>query len=270
MSALEGEWLIGNAGQWPKGVMAVRVGPADRAGHMLTRAEPMPARPADFPVHFIAPTGTVSAPGWRISRKPSKTRPADGAHEGADQATEEVITGLWFLGGSGLFDTVKDIAVTDSGGLLMTGATRSVDFPVSPGVFQPFLSGNADAFVVKADPVTGVPEFITFFGGSGADFGEGIAPMPDGSVAVAGFTDSPDLPGLRPARPARGTDAFAAVFSPNGSDATAWLWGGAETDRGTDVVALPDGHLAVVGESRSWDLHAGGSDRQLCTSGSSP
>ncbi|CAM3230149.1 SBBP repeat-containing protein [Paenibacillus lupini] len=53
-----------------------------------------------------------------------------------------------FIGGSSS-DTDNAIAVDQESNVYLTGQTFSPNFPVTPGVIQPFLRGGSDAFVMK-------------------------------------------------------------------------------------------------------------------------
>ncbi|SFD52365.1 conserved repeat domain-containing protein [Paenibacillus catalpae] len=53
-----------------------------------------------------------------------------------------------FIGGSSS-DADNAVAVDNQGSVYLTGQTFSPNFPVTPGVVQPFLRGSSDAFVMK-------------------------------------------------------------------------------------------------------------------------
>ncbi len=53
-----------------------------------------------------------------------------------------------FIGGSSS-DADHAVAVDNQGSVYLTGQTFSPNFPVTPGVVQPFLRGSSDAFVMK-------------------------------------------------------------------------------------------------------------------------
>jgi hypothetical protein len=134
-----------------------------------------------------------------------------------------------YLGGA-LDDEGVAIAVDGSRNIYVTGWTESANFPVRDAV-QPSFRGAtcgftghpsypcSDAFVsqVRSDGRLG---WSTFLGGSGADYGNGIAVTPSGSVYVAGTTGSPDLAtvhGFQPQsldRSSTPLDAFVVRLSP--------------------------------------------------------
>jgi uncharacterized repeat protein (TIGR01451 family) len=89
-----------------------------------------------------------------------------------------------YLGGggndSGLAIAVLDAANTTLGDVVVTGATSSTNFPVTPFPIQSTLNGTQNAFFAQIDTVTttgqtGVSSYVTYFGGNGVDRGTGIA-----------------------------------------------------------------------------------------------
>src|ERR1022692_530463 len=110
---------------------------------------------------------------------------------------------LWstFLGGSG-DDWATGVAVDAAGNVLVTGWTRSVDFPVYHAA-QPTLNSGVsaarfDAFVAKLDPAGSKLLYSTFLGGSGDDGASGIALDAAGNAYVTGAVQSSaTFPGLK-------------------------------------------------------------------------
>ena len=74
----------------------------------------------------------------------------------------------------------------------MTGETYSTDFPTK-NAFQRTFGGEWDAFVTKLNP-SGSLVYSTYLGGSGMDWGRGIAVDSSGNAYVTGETYSPDFP----------------------------------------------------------------------------
>jgi hypothetical protein len=98
-----------------------------------------------------------------------------------------------FLGGSD-GDTGFVIAVDGAGSAYVTGVTESSDFPTTAGAFDPWYSGNDDAFVVKVNAEGTGLAYAAFLGGSGWEWGRAIAVDRGGSAYVTGDTDSSDFP----------------------------------------------------------------------------
>ena len=84
------------------------------------------------------------------------------------------------------------IAVNSTGDAIVTGVTKSADFPAVGG-FDSRLDGAYDAFVAA---VSSTCQFLwgSFLGGSSADYGYGVAVDAAGDVFVTGNTLSADFP----------------------------------------------------------------------------
>ena len=122
------------------------------------------------------------------------------------------------LGGTG-DDYGYAIAVDAGGDAFVTGATNSSNFPVTSSAFRSRNTGGFDAFATKLSP-TGNLVFSTYLGGSGDDFGNGIAVDSSGAAYVVGETASSDFPTLKPyqATPGGGSgDVFVTKLDGSGS-----------------------------------------------------
>ena len=98
-----------------------------------------------------------------------------------------------YLGGNDN-DWGSGIAVDSSGSAYVTGFTFSYNFPTTPSAYQKTISaGGLDAFVVRFDP-SGDLTYSTYLGGSGGDWGVGIAVDDQESAYVTGYTASSDFP----------------------------------------------------------------------------
>ena len=126
-----------------------------------------------------------------------------------------------YLGGSAMENDSSqsmgpDVAVTPSGEAFVTGSTMSGDFPITADAFQRTPSGGQTDGFITSFGAAGQVQYSTFIGASGADYPRGIAVDPDGSVVIAGWTDSADLPIVSGIQPAYGgsEDAFLARVIP--------------------------------------------------------
>jgi len=97
-----------------------------------------------------------------------------------------------YLGGSGS-DYSRSIAVDSAGSAHIAGYTDSTDFPVKNALY-PTLNGPEDAFVTKLNAFGNALVYSTYLGGSGYDYGEGVAVDAGGDVYVTGQTYSTDFP----------------------------------------------------------------------------
>src|SRR6266540_2471887 len=154
-------------------------------------------------------------------------------------------------------DFGNGVAVDNSGNAYVTGYTSSTQatFPVIVGPDLTYRAAN-DAFVakVKADG-TGLV-YCGYIGGSGGDFGQGIAVDGSGNAYVVGYTDStaasfPETVG--PDLTFNGsTDAFVAKVNAAG---TALVYcgyiGGSGDERGFGVAVDTAGNAYVTGQTTS-------------------
>jgi hypothetical protein len=102
-----------------------------------------------------------------------------------------------YLSGSAS-DRGNALAVDSIGNVYVAGTAYSVDFPTTPGVFQPTNKASAgqqgNAFVSKLNPTGSALIYSTYLGGSHKEFGAGLALDSDGSVCIIGTTASSDFP----------------------------------------------------------------------------
>jgi hypothetical protein len=116
---------------------------------------------------------------------------------------------------------VTGIAVDASGNAHVTGLTRSTSFPlVNPLQKSLKGSGTADAFVTTLNAAGSGLLFSSYLGGSGDDFGLGIAVDGSGSTYLTGITSSSDFPttaGAYQTAFAGNWDGFVAKISPSSS-----------------------------------------------------
>ncbi len=98
-----------------------------------------------------------------------------------------------FIGGS-LGDFINGLALAENGNIVVTGATNSLDFPISANAAQSNNAGFLDIFVTVLRPDASEIVFSTYLGGQSLDAPNGIVIMADGSISICGFTGSPDFP----------------------------------------------------------------------------
>lgn len=159
------------------------------------------------------------------------------------------------IGGGGT-DYCSGVA-TGSGGVVgISGSTRSVDFPVTPGAVQSTSKGDFDAFVGRLD-TAGRLVWATYLGGYDWDFGGGVALASDGGIVVGGSTQGEGLPvssNVFQTRFAGVTDAFVARFTPGGD--LDWLTyaGGSLHDFGSAVAVDRSGRIALTVRTYSHDF----------------
>ena len=145
-----------------------------------------------------------------------------------------------YLGGSGAETDWSqslgpDVAVSGTGDTWITGTTMSLDYPTTPDALQPAHGGGqSDVFVTRLD-AAGRPQYSTFAGGTGDDYGRSIAAGTQGDVAVAGHTTSWNFPIRNGVQPVS-----------NGSDEAFIMRIGEESGPPSDTVA-PMTSVALAG-----------------------
>ena len=158
-----------------------------------------------------------------------------------------------FLGGSGgstgYPESGNGIAVDAQDNIYVAGSTSSTNFPVLGGV-QSFLNGWLDAFAAKFSS-TGALVYSTYLGGSGSDAANAIAVDASGSVYLAGYTISSDLPVTSNAlQPAYGGDydAFVGRLNPAGNSLLYLSYmGGSASDNASGIAVDQSGNGYVAG-----------------------
>jgi Beta-propeller repeat len=119
-----------------------------------------------------------------------------------------------YLGGSGS-DQGQGFAVDGAGNAYVTGNTSSTNFPTA----NPLQASNGgrrqDVFVTKINAAGSALVYSSYLGGSGDDYGQGIAVDGSGNAYVTGYTYSTDFPTTSPlqASNAGGADAFVLSIS---------------------------------------------------------
>lgn len=117
-----------------------------------------------------------------------------------------------YFGGSA-DDAGRGIAVDASENLYVTGATASVDFPVTTGAYDVTNpNGTSEAFVARMDLALAGSKvtYATYLGAAGEDAGEDIAADGSGSAYVTGSTTGDGFPITTGAPPGNDEQAFAA------------------------------------------------------------
>lgn len=118
-----------------------------------------------------------------------------GAYDKSKELIIDPIVMQSYFGGNGN-DEFIDVVEVSTGILVATGWTESVNFPTTPGIYDVDYNDARDVFISKFD-VTGSKRelvFSTFLGGGMTDYPVGISIGENGSIYVAGSTNSTDFP----------------------------------------------------------------------------
>ena len=158
-------------------------------------------------------------------------------------------------------DSGEGIAVDDSGGVYVTGWTESRS--LAAGGFDTSWNGGKDIFVAKLTS-DGVPDWSTYMGGDGNDYGQDIAVDASGGVYVTGYTFSPGWAvGGHDTSFNGDRDAFVAkLTSDGGIDGHLWstYMGGDSLDIGYGIAVNASGGVYVTGDTDSVGWVSGGYD----------
>ena len=122
-----------------------------------------------------------------------------------------------YLGGSG-DDNGHRITVDSANNVYVTGDTTSTNFPTKNAI-QSASGGGKDAFVTSINSSGSALVDSTYLGGSGDDYGSGIAVDASGAVYVAGSSASTNFPTATPLQAANGGgdfDVFVTKLIPGG------------------------------------------------------
>ena len=168
-----------------------------------------------------------------------------------------------YVGGL-FFDHATAIAVDSSGSAYITGLTRSMDFPTTPGAFYAPSHPGDFAFVTKLSSDGTRLSYSTYLG-SGTSGGNAIAVDPHGNAFVTGYTQDFDFPTTDnafqrfcipdPFIPHFCADAFLAKFNVEGSALLySTYFGGSSIEGGYTIALDQAGYAYIAGGTYSYDL----------------
>lgn len=210
--------------------------------------------------------GSTLSPDFPVVRAAQSVKPSTGDHVTAfvtrfNPAGTALLYST-YLGGT-RDESGTDIAVDRTGAAYVTGFTNSTDFPRKHPLRSAARGCNrdpahaGDAFVAKLSPAGDRLIYSTCLGGSGADWGSGIAVDAVGAVYVTGATSSTDFPVKQPLQRRRAgqANAFVARISRNGGSLTYSTYlGGSGADQGSAIAVDATGSASIVGATTSWDF----------------
>jgi len=149
----------------------------------------------------VSDRGTVIVSGYTASAGfPTTSGAFDQSFNGSTDAVIVELnqngTGLvfsTFLGGSA-DEFLRAQAIDASGGIYVTGATSSTNFPTTATGYDTSANGGYDVFVVWMDPAGSMVRCGTYVGGPGTDWAWGLAVRMEGEAFVSGHTTSSTFP----------------------------------------------------------------------------
>ncbi len=170
-------------------------------------------------------------------------------------AAGSALTYSTYLGGKGN-DYAEDIALDGSGNAYITGYTDLSGFPTK----NPIQASNAglwDAFVTKINPAGSALVYSTYLGGSGFEYGLGIATDSNGNAYITGPTFSTNFPTKNPIQVSNAgmMDAFVTKINSAGSALLYSTYlGGSANDYAEGIALDGSGNAYLTGYTISSDL----------------
>jgi uncharacterized protein (TIGR03437 family) len=205
-------------------------------------------------------SGSAYVAGWTTSTDFPTSMAYQGAYQGGYYdafATKLAPAGnalvySTYLGGSGA-DAGAGIALDGAGSAYVTGFTNSTNFPTQLPNQAAFHGGTYDAFATKLAPAGNTLVYSTYLGGSGDDFGYGIAVDGAGSAYVTGSTNSTDFPTQSPYQTYQGNiDIVVTKLAPAGNALLYSTYlGGSSDDFGYAIAVDGAGSAYVTGSTAS-------------------
>lgn len=160
-----------------------------------------------------------------------------------------------YLGGSSGNDYGEAVAVDTAECAYVTGATASIDFPITTYAKQKkkgwqYDSFETDAFVTKFSKSGMDHEYSTYLGGTSNDWGYGIAVDNTGKAYVTGYTKSESFPkydSMKTVTYSGDQDGFLTCVNADGSN---WVYstvfGGYKAETPRSVVVSTDGNTTLI------------------------
>ena len=161
-----------------------------------------------------------------------------------------------YLGGTS-GDYGFGIAVDSVGYAYVAGYTDSTDFPTK-NAYQSSPAGGSDIFITKLNTTGNDLVYSTYLGGTGIDYGYGIAVDSVGCVYVTGYTNSTNFPvenAYQPAFSGGSYDTFITKLNPAGNALVYSTYlGGTGMDSGRGIAVDYVGCAYVTGFTNSTDF----------------
>ena len=160
-----------------------------------------------------------------------------------------------YVGGS-TYDTGTDLIIGDDGSVVVTGFTRSANFPTVNG-WQTVFGGERDSLLIRLSADGGTLLFSTLIGGNGDDHFPVMQKGTDGYYYLAGSSSSTNFP-VKNAWQNSNKGEYDAIMAC--VDMTklevifATYLGGSARELGREICLAANGRLILVGETSSFDF----------------
>jgi hypothetical protein len=165
-----------------------------------------------------------------------------------------------YLGGSS-YDDLEAIALDSQGRAYVAGISSSLDYPLAAPADA--SSSSDEAVVTRLNASGSALQYSTFLGGTGRDYGQGIAVDSSFRAYITGSTESLDFPttagayrrsfqGGSGSRGDPSLDAFVTRLSPDGSSFSYSTYlGGSGNEEGLDIAVDNQNRAYVTGGTGS-------------------
>ncbi len=180
-----------------------------------------------------------------------------------------------FIGGDD-DETAKKILITENDSIIISGETKSSNFPVTANAYDRDLEGSRDAFICCLSSDLTALTASTYYGGSGEDSSISLVTGNNHDIYIGGTTGSSDLPMKASVTGAvygydtvynndgevsdTYTDVFIASFSDNLENLKAATYfsylGDKQADQGVALATDPSGDIYIAGNFRSNSLNS--------------
>jgi hypothetical protein len=201
---------------------------------------------------------TTSSGAYQTTKQDNDTWYYEGVVNVLDSSASRLLYSTYL--GSEDDDIGTSVAVDATGNVYVAGATYSKGFPNTTGAYQRKNLGfwSASAFVTKLKPDLTDLVYSTFIGGSEEDAAMSMVLHTNGSVTVAGFTESTDYPVSTDAYSTRHNgvgDFFVSSLSADGSQLLRSTFvGGSDDEFLSDMRVDAEGKFHVGGYTYSVDF----------------
>lgn len=165
-----------------------------------------------------------------------------------------------YIGGSNA-DRGWKLRLDENNSVILTGWTKSQDFPTTEGAYDRTLNNNIDkwdVFILKLNSTGDDLIFSTFIGGSSDDVPEDMAIDPWGRIVITGYTSSSDYPIVNSDLQSQNNgdfDILITCLEKDGSTLSySLVYGGKAKDQAIRIALDHVGNVLVTGQTQSDDL----------------
>ncbi len=216
-------------------------------------------------VYIVGKTDSADFPAVRPIQEGRGSTDSPDAFYAKLDASGEFLHFSSILGGSE-YDILTGVAADTRGGMTFVGKTRSADLPTTRRAVQPEPGGATDAFVGRVVR-DGSLRHLTYLGGAGYDYAEGVAIDARGHAVIVGPTSSRDFPVVAgvfqnelpsAGGPAQDSGFITHLHRSGRALLASTYYGGSGEDAIRGVAIGAAGSIYVVGDTNSSDLSVPG------------